>query len=208
MNFEKVERACGYNFKDKRLLQKALTLSSYDNEFNNQSLECLGDALLGFIVSEKYYNEGLSEGEITQKKQEYLSDEALRLVSERLELHLALLHDKGDDHNKKAIPSAYEALTAAIYLDGGIGAAKQFALSTLSPAPHAFNYIGALQELLQGNGEPLPEYVQTDVGTPRQPRLRVCVKVRGRKFNAEDNSGAAAKRKAAKLAYEFCTNAD
>lgn len=208
MDLKSVESACGYTFKDKELLKKALTLSSYDNGFNNESLECLGDALLGFIVAEKYYMEGLSEGEITLKKQEYLSDGALKPVSERLGLHLALLHDKGDVHNKKAIPSAYEAVTAAIYLDGGIEEAKKFALSTLTPAPQAFNYIGALQELLQGNGEHLPEYVQSDVGTPRKPRLKVCVEVRGHKFSAEDTNGASAKRKAAKLAYEFCTGAD
>lgn len=206
MDFSEVEKACGYAFKDKELLRKALTLSSYDNAFNNQSLECLGDALLGFLVAEKYYGEGLSEGEITEKKQEYLSDDALRPVSERLGLHLALLHDKGDVRNKKSVPSAYEALTAAIYLDGGLDEAKRFAFSTLSPAPHAFNYIGALQELLQGNGEPLPAYKQTDTGTPRKPRQKVTLEVRGKTFCAEEDSGAAAKRKAAQLAYEYLTS--
>ena len=205
MDFTEVERSCGYTFKDKRLLERALTLSSYDNDFNNESLECLGDSLLGFIVAEKYYLQGLNEGEITLKKQEYLSDDALRAVSERLGLHLALLHDKGDNRNKKAIPSAYEALTAAIYLDGGIKAAKEFTNATLSPAPHAFNYVGAVQEFLQGNGEPLPKYVQKDIGTPRKPVQRVTVYLRGKEFSAEDISGALAKRKAAKLAYEFLT---
>lgn len=204
--FSAVERACGYVFKDKELLRKALTLSSYDNSFNNQSLECLGDALLSFLVSEKYYGEGLSEGEMTAKKQEYLSDDALRPVSERLGLHLALLHDKGDTHNKKSVPSAYEALAAAIYLDGGLDEARRFALSTLSPAPQSFNYVGALQELLQGGGEPLPVYCQTETGTPRTPRQRVELKVRGMTFSAEEDSGAAAKRKAARLAYEYLTS--
>ncbi|MGN1103331.1 MAG: ribonuclease III family protein [Candidatus Coproplasma sp.] len=205
MDFEEVERSIGYTFKDKKLLQKALTLSSYDNDFNNESLECLGDSLLGFIVAEKYYHQGLTEGEITKKKQEYLSDGALKIVSEKLGLHLALLKGNGDSRNKKAVPSAYEAVTAAIYLDGGMEEAVKFALSTLAPAPGAFNYIGALQEILQGNGEPLPEYEQTDIGTPRKPVLKVTIKVRGREFYAEGASGAEAKRMAAKLAYEFIT---
>lgn len=205
MDFTEVERSIGYTFKDKGLLQRALTLSSYDNAFNNESLECLGDSLLAFIVAEKYYHQGLSEGEITKKKQEYLSDGALKVVSEKLGLHLALLHDKGDCRNKKAIPSAYEAVTAAIYLDGGMQEAKKFALSTLAPAPSAFNYIGAVQELLQGNGEPLPVYCQVDIGTPQKPVLKVTIKVRGRQFSAEGSSGAIAKREAAKLAYEFLT---
>lgn len=205
MDFSAVERACGYVFKDKEILRKALTLSSYDNFFNNQSLECLGDALLGFLVAEKYYGEGLSEGEITEKKRRLLSDDALRPVSEKLGLHLALLHDKGDVNNKKSVPSAYEALTAAIYLDGGIEQAKRFAFATLSPAPHSFNYIGALQELLQGAGEPVPVYEQVDTGTPRKPRLKVTLTVRGKTFCAEEDSGAAAKRKAAELAYKYLT---
>ncbi|MGN0807394.1 MAG: ribonuclease III family protein [Candidatus Coproplasma sp.] len=205
MDFGQVERNIGYTFKNRGLLKRALTLSSYDNEFNNESLECLGDSLLGFIVAEKYFSLGLSEGEITKKKQEYLSDDALKLVSEKLGLHLALLHGSGDCRNKKAIPSAYEAVTAAIYLDGGMEEARAFALSTLSPAPSAFNYIGAVQEILQGNGEPLPEYCQVDIGTPRKPILKVTVKVRGREFCSQDTSGASAKRKAAKLAYEFLT---
>ncbi|MGN1373391.1 MAG: ribonuclease III family protein [Candidatus Coproplasma sp.] len=203
MDFEEVERSIGYTFKDRELLKKALTLSSYDNVINNESLECLGDSLLAFIVAEKFYYSGLSEGEITQKKQEYLSDGALKVVSERLGLDRALLKGNGDVRNKKAVPSAYEAVTAAIYLDGGIEEAKAFALSTLSPAPGAFNYVGAVQEILQGNGEPLPEYVQVDIGTPRKPVLKVTIKVRGREFCAEGTSGAEAKRKAACLAYEF-----
>lgn len=205
MDFEEVERSIGYTFKDKNILQRALTLSSYDNSFNNESLECLGDSLLGFIVAEKYYSLGLTEGEITQKKQEYLSDVALKAVSEKLGLHLALLHDKGDVRNKKAIPSAYEAVAAAIYLDGGMEKARHFALSTLTPAPSAFNYIGAVQEYLQGKGEPLPVYIQTDIGTPRKPIQKVTIKVRGREFSAEDTSGALAKRRAAELAYEYLT---
>lgn len=206
MDFSETEKRCGYTFKDKELLRKALTLSSYDNDFNNESLECLGDALLSFIVAEKYYGEGLNEGEITAKKQQLLSDGALRPVSEKLGLHLALLHDKGDVNNKKAVPSAYEAVTAAIYLDGGLDAARTFALNTLSPAPHAFNYIGALQELLQGNGEPVPAYVQSDIGTPRNPRFKVTVKLRGKTFSAEGGNGAEAKRRAAELAYAYLTD--
>lgn len=103
--WEQLEKRCGYVFKDKQLLKKALTLSSYDNSFNNEGLECLGDALLTFLVAEKYYAENLTEGEITVKKQELLSDEALRPVSERLGLAAALIKNKGDTTNKKAVPS-------------------------------------------------------------------------------------------------------
>ncbi len=203
MDFESIERRLGYRFKDRGKLRLALTLSSYDGERNNESLECLGDALLTFIVAEKYFNEGLSEGEISQKKQEYLSDNALALVSDRLKLDEELLKDKGDTHNKKAIPSAYEAVTAAIYLDGGLRAARKFALSTLSPLKVSFNYISALQEELQARGKRPPEYVKEQIGTPQQPVMRVTVNVYGKEFSAEGGNFAKAKKLAAKAAYEY-----
>lgn len=204
--FEGVERACGYAFKDKALLRKALTLSSYDNENNNESLECLGDALLTFIVAEKFYAENLSEGEITKKKQEYISDEALRPVSERLGLDKALLRDKGDNGNKKSVPSAYEAIAAAIYLDGGLEAARNFALSSLTPLPDALNYVALLQELLQSDGEKLPEYIKITEGTLQRPRHIIEVTVRGKVFKGEGASFADAKKLAAKAAYEYINN--
>lgn len=206
MELYEVERACKYVFKNKRLLKKALTLSSYDAENNNESLECLGDALLSFIVAEKYYMQGLSEGQITQKKQEYLSDTALAIVSEKLGLHLAVKRNKGDTNNKKSVPSVYEALVAAIYLDGGLNAVRQFACSTLAPAPQSFNVIGALQEELQAVGAPLPVYEQTPIGTPQKPRFKVSVTINGQAFSAEGNSVATAKRGAAQLAYSAVKN--
>lgn len=201
-SIEQIEKNCGYTFKDKKLLSKALTLSSYDNGFNNESLECLGDALLSFIVAEKYYKLDADEGEMTRMKQTLLSDEALRPVSERLGLDKALLRDKGDTHNKKAVPSAYEAVTAAIYLDGGLGAARRFALSTLKEGKNPKNYIADLQEFLQGLGEPLPEYEKI-CGAPESPRRRVEVTVRGKTFSGEGDNFAAAKKIAAKKAYEY-----
>lgn len=197
---------CGYTFKNEELLRKALTLSSYDNEFNNESLECLGDALLSLIVAEKYYAENLTEGEITKKKQELLSDEALRPVSEKLGLDKALIRDKGDTNNKKAVPSAYEAFVAAIYLDGGLDEARRFALSTLTPLPHTENYVSLLQELLQGEGELPPSYKKTVCGTPQKPVLKVSATVRGKTFYGEGENFAAAKKQAAQKAYEYLVN--
>ena len=202
-DFENIEKSCDYSFKDKELLKKALTLSSYDQNFNNESLECLGDALLTFIVAEKYYAENMSEGDITEKKQQLISDEALRPVSVRLGLDKALIKDKGDSGNKKAVPSAYEAITAAIYLDGGLEEAKRFALSTLTPVPNALNYVAMVQELLQDNREPLPVYRKKLGGTARNPEHTVSVTVRGQSFSGSGDNFAEAKKQAAKAAYEF-----
>lgn len=203
IDLKAVEHSIDYEFNNKELLKRALTLSSYDRDFNNESLECLGDALLTFIVAEKYYAENLSEGEITKKKQELISDEALRPVSERLGLAEALIRDKGDVTNKKAVPSAYEAVTAAIYLDGGLDKARRFALSTLTPMPDALNYVAEVQELLQGRGEELPVYEKELSGTPQNPEHTVTAVVRGKKFTGAGANFNEAKRMAAKAVYEF-----
>ena len=196
--FENVEKACGYTFKDKALLQKALTLSSYDNDNNNESLECLGDALLTFIVAEKFYAENLDEGGITEKKQQLISDEALRPVSERLGLDKALRRDKGDNSNKKSVPSAYEAITAAIYLDGGLEAARKFALSTLTPLPDAVNYVAELNEIC-----PAAKYDKSMDGSRHTVYLTIDD---GTVFNGEGSNFKEAKKLAAKAAYEYIKN--
>ena len=206
MDLSSIEKNCNYTFKDKQLLKKALTLSSYDNDFNNQSLECLGDALLSFIVAEKYYSEGASEEGMTDKKRQLISDEALAPVSEELGLAGALICGKGDTNNKKAVPSAYEAFVAAVYLDGGLEEARKFALSTLKPLPVQIDYISELQELLQSRGESVPSYEKEESGTPQEPRFIMKVCVHGRVFKGEGGSVSAAKRSAAKAAYEYLKN--
>lgn len=207
-NLTAVEKAINYKFKNPSLLERALTLASFDEKENNESMECLGDALLTFIVAEKYYGVGLSEGEITEKKQQYLADEALRPVSERLGLADALRRGKGDEGNKKAVPSAYEAVAAAIYLDGGLEAARRFALSTLSPRKNALNYIALLQEYLQHRKQPLPVYEKTLEGTPQEPLHTVTVRLCGKTFTGKGDNFGDAKRECAKAAYTYLMKHD
>lgn len=200
MTYEEIESNINYKFRDESLLKRAITLSSADNAHNNQQLECLGDALLTFIVSEKFYNDGLSEGEITARKRSYLSDEALAPVSKKLGLDVALIRGKGDTRNDKAIPSAYEALAGAIYLDGGLDAARAFALSTLEECPRE-DYISELKEFMEAHGEEFPPFVARNVGTVREPEFIMSIKVRGKTFSATAASKSTAKKEAAKAAY-------
>ena len=186
MKLEKVESAIGYTFKDKKLLKRALTLASASDD-NNQLLEFFGDALLEFIVSEKIFSEGGNEGTLTERRKNLVSDNALAPVSERLGLDKLLIRGKNDINNKKAIPSAYEALVAAVYLDGGMDAAKNLVLSTIdfSDANTVINFKGELQEILQGDGEILPEYECEDIGTPQRHRFKVKLKVFSKTFYGE-----------------------
>lgn len=204
MKFEKAERAIGYTFKDKTLLKRALTLASASEE-NNQLLEFFGDAILEFIVSERIFGEGGSEGALTERRKELVSDSALTPVSEKLGLDEFLIRGKSDNFNKKAVPSAYEAITAAIYLDGGMEAAKKFVLSTLdfNAVNTLVNYKGKLQEKLQSEGASCPEYAREDIGTPQNHRFVVTVKAFGKQFKGEADSVKEAEQLAAKAALEY-----
>lgn len=151
MNAEEVERNLNYVFKDKTLLERALTLPSADISNNNQTFEFFGDAILEFLVSEKIFDENASEGSMTERRKTLVSDKALAPVSQKLGLDKALIRSKYDDNNRKAVPSVYEAVVAAVYLDGGIEAARKFVFSTLdfSKKIKTGNYKGELQEALQ-----------------------------------------------------------
>ena len=202
-SIEQAERAINYTFRDKNLIKRALTAPSA-SEDNNQLLEFFGDAILEFIVSEKIFSEGSDEGELTVRRSTIVSDSALKNVSEKLGLDKLLIRAEKDLNNKKAIPSVYEAVTAAIYLDGGMDAAKNFVYTTLdfNARNVTVNYKGDLQELLQGKGKPLPEYVSTDIGNAQKHRFVVKVTLFGQTFSGEADSIKQAEQLAAKNALE------
>ena len=205
MDLKKVEEIIKYGFKDKSLLERAFTLSSFNQESNNQNLEFLGDAILEFIVSERLYDESKSEGELTELRQTIVSDAALAPVSKELGLDRFLIKSQNDLNNKKAVPSVYEALVAAIYLDGGLEQAKNFVYSTLNfeNVSKAVNYKGQLQELLQGRGQSLPEYHTSEEGTAQNPHFIAQVKVGDRAFKGEADVKKLAEQNAAKEALEY-----
>ena len=202
MNYGKIEESLGYAFKDKGLLKTALTLASADQYDNNQTLEFFGDAILEFIVSEHIYDKYKSEGELTELRKLFVSDTALYPVSEKLGLKEHFIRGPGDTVLKKSIPSAYEAVLAAIYLDGGMDEARSFVLRTLdfSTVRREENYKGELQELLQSRGLAAPVYGKEDVGTPKSPRFRCSVTVYGKTFEGEAENVKKAERLAAKRA--------
>lgn len=197
------ERAIGYTFKDKNLLVRALTLSSASEE-NNELLEFFGDAILEFIVSEKIFGAGKTEGALTEQRKNIVSDNALTPVSEKLGLDKLLIRGKCDKDNKKAIPSAYEAVVAAIYLDGGMDAAKKFVCSTLdfSKKYETTNFKGKLQEFLQSLGKPVPVYDCEDIGTPQAHKFEVKVEVLGKTFTGVGDKISVAEQLAAENALE------
>ncbi|MCI8369695.1 MAG: hypothetical protein HFE41_00750 [Clostridia bacterium] len=206
MDFSGIEKNLGYSFKNKELLRRALTLASYDNDFNNQNLEFFGDAVLEFIVSEKIFDQSSDEGKMTERRKTLVSDDALTPVSLKLGLDKFLIKSSGDNKNKKAIPSAYEAVAAAIYLDGGMDAARNFVYSTLDftvkPEP---DYKSELQILLQKSKWALPNYDKStqDVGTAQKPKSRCKIKINGKTFTGVADNKQQAQKNAARLALQY-----
>ena len=205
MSLEETEKNLGYAFKDKRLLERALTLPSAGKAENNQTLEFFGDAILEFLVSEKIYDENSDEGSLTEKRKALVSDSALTPVSRRLGLDKALIRSPYDSNNKKAVPSVYEAVVAAIYLDGGIDAARKFVFSTLdfSSAETTENYKGALQEFLQSRGERCTDYICKVVVTKLIADYIVTIRFLGKTLSGEAGIKKQAEMLAAKSAMEY-----
>ena len=204
MDILAAERRIGYKFKNKSLLKRAFTLASFDAESNNEALEFFGDAVLEFIVSESIFSVDADEGELTERRKSLVCDKSLERVSRLLGLDKFLIKDAGDTRNKKAVSSVYEAVTAAIYLDGGMDKAKKFVLRTLDFGFRVTekNYKGELQEALQKRGCGCPEYKVTDCGTPQNPNFFAKVCVMGKTFTGEGGSKQQAERQAAKNALE------
>ncbi|MCH5148912.1 MAG: ribonuclease III [Clostridiales bacterium] len=210
MELSKVEAKINYTFKDKNLLERAFTLSSYNQDENNQTLEFFGDAILEFLVSERIYDQKKSEGQLTELRQAIVSDAALATVSKELGLDGFLIKSQNDSNNKKAVPSVYEALVAAIYLDGGMDEARKFVHSTLNfeNIPQNENYKGQLQELLQGRGQKCPEYLAFEDGTAQKPHFVVKVAVEGKTFTGEAGNKKLAEQNAAREALEHLNQGD
>ena len=171
---QEFENLIGYSFKDKTLLLKALSHSSFANEKHspkdsNERLEFLGDRVLGFITAEYYYkNFTLPEGELTRLRAATVCERALYEFSKEIELSRFIFLGKGEDltggRDRASINSdAFEAVIAAIYLDGGIEEAKRFVLRFVekhAKTQGSFkDYKTKLQEVIQKNPEEHLEYV-------------------------------------------------
>ncbi len=173
----------GYTFKNVSLLENALTHSSYANEGDrglpsNERLEFLGDSVLGFITAnELFHKDGSAEGELTKLRAAVVCEKALYAYSQQLQVGEFLRLGKGERLSGGAgrpsiLADAFEAIVAAIYLDGGLQPATAFVLRFIvaeaqNQRRRQFkDYKTTLQEIIQQNpGEKL-EYVLTGASGP------------------------------------------
>lgn len=180
---KKLEETIGYSFKNKKLLERAMSHSSYANEMrlpegSNERLEFLGDAVLSIVVSDyifKHFSH-LPEGELTKLRASLVCEKSLHGFSLQIRLGDYLLLGKGEQQNggrerPSILADAFEALLAAVYLDGGMEQARRFVLQfvkeELQVGSEAFkDYKTALQEIIQQNPEELLQYVLVDESGP------------------------------------------
>lgn len=189
-----LEERLNYRFKNRALLEHALTHSSYANEVrggitSNERLEFLGDSVLSIIVSEHIYNRfpKMPEGELTRLRASLVCEKALCVFSRELGLGEYLKLGKGEDkgggrERDSILADAFEAVLAAIYLDGGMEPARRhvmnFVLRELSSHDdEAFkDYKTALQEIIQRNPEESVTYIiKNESGPDHDKRFTVEV---------------------------------
>jgi ribonuclease-3 len=227
-SFEPLEVAIGYRFKDRGLLEHALTHRSRVHEdasggvFDNESLEFLGDAILGFVVADMLFHEfpQHNEGQKSKLRASIVSASSLARLGERINLGSFLILGRGEEktggRRKHAlIADSYEALIAAIYLDGGLEPARSFverqfgeliveARRSGAVAAFTADYKSALQEWLQSHDRGLPVYrLVAEIGPAHHRRFEVEVLVGGEpQARAEGRSKKAAAQAAAQQALE------
>jgi len=221
--FEALQQAIGYRFRDRGLLEHAMTHTSRANEdvsggvVDNESLEFLGDALLGFVVADLLFREfpEYDEGQKSKAKAAIVSTTALARQAERLNLGDHLLLGRGEEktggRRKQALlADGYEALIAAIYLDGGIEHARAFIVREFGPLLDEARRVGvlgqdyksSLQELLQARDLPLPEYRLVGTAGPDHRKLfEIELFVKGERIaSATGASKKEAEQEAARVA--------
>ena len=218
---EKIEKSIGYVFKNKELLKKALTHTSYAYENkveSNEKLEFLGDSILEFISSkylyEKYPN--LKEGEMTKVRAAVVCEKSLYKIAKLHNfsdfLYLGKSEIKTGGQNRPAIlADSVEAVIAAIYIDGGIEEASKFIIRNLKEEiEQATKHVGdkdyktVLQEKLQQHGDVKIEYeITEEKGPDHNKRFEAQVSCNGEILaKGEGKSKKEAHMEAAKKALE------
>lgn len=175
-NIEEFEEIIGYRFKNKDLLEQALSHSSYANEKkrhggSNERLEFLGDSVLSIVVSDYLYkNINVPEGDLTKMRASLVCEKSLFVFAREIHLGEFILLGKGEENTggrerPSILSDAFEAVIAAIYLDGGIEPAAKHILRFMpedikrTKKPVLSDFKTLLQEVVQKNPEEKVEYV-------------------------------------------------
>lgn len=227
---EALEEALGHTFGERALLERAITHRSWAHEYvgpgeeqkarqlHNEALEFVGDSVLGLVVAEYLFRHHpeVTEGELSRMKHRLVSTQTLARAARSLRIGEHLRVGRGEEktggRRKRALlADAFEAVLAAVYLDGGYEAAAEFVrralgeeLSEATPeSAAAADYKTLLQERLQAEQHTTPAYTLIEThGPPHSRTFRVEVHWEGERVSGEGRSIKAAEMDAACRALE------
>jgi ribonuclease III len=193
-DLNKLQREIQYQFRDPDLLRLALTHPSVAHEQgrllqHNQRLEFLGDAVLGVVLTRELYEKfpDVSEGPLTKARAQMINRRTLAGQARQIALQDHLILSRGEEANLgrsrvSALADAFEALIAAVFLDGGFEEARGFVLRSfhrafgeLTVIPTLDNPKGELQEMLQAKSPDAPHYEVVRASGPEHDRDFECV---------------------------------
>ena len=223
MDYSAFETKIGYTFKNKELLHEALSHSSYANEHkhgrnSNERLEFLGDSVLSIVVSEHLFSHfrHLPEGELTKIRASLVCEKALYEFSKKIDLGNFIFLGKGEENSggrnrPSIVADAFEAVIAAVYLDGGMENAKKYVLGFIpkdldkNSSKKLNDYKTVLQEIIQRNPEEKVEYVLTgESGPDHNKHFEVQVRLNSNVIGTgQGRSKKLAEQMAAKEALEL-----
>ena len=216
---QEFEQKIGYSFENVKLLEQALTHSSYANECfwckhqDNERLEFLGDAVLEIAVSEYLYHKYPKrlEGELTRTRASIVCESTLALCTRDLQLGKYLLLGKGEEQTggrerSSILSDALEAVIGAVYLDGGFASAKELVTRVvLNDIEHKQLFSDSktiLQELVQGNyGGDLVYRVLSEEGPDHNKKFLVEAQIAGVPYG----QGREKKKKSAEQEAAYAT---
>jgi ribonuclease III len=216
------EKRIGYTFTERDLLTRAITHKSYSHEArnegsrHNETFEFLGDSVLGFVIGDMLFKHfpQLDEGALSKMKAYLVSATALAEKARGFEMGEVMLLGVGEEktggrRKDSLLANLFEAMIAAVFLDGGIEPARKLIEDSFRADIEKIDhedllfqdYKTALQELAQGKGLPLPDYnVVEEVGPDHDKTFVVEVKVGTHVARGEGSSKKEAQQQAARHA--------
>jgi ribonuclease-3 len=213
-----LEISINYKFKDRKLLEEALTHKSSKKAFSNERLEFLGDAVLDLIIGEYLYHKftELNEGDLSKLRASLVSEKGFEALAKKLDLGSYLYISMAEENNNgrykpSLLANAFEALIGCIYLESGLDIARDIVLKILNKVHSKIDlnslskdYKTTLQELTQAKFGSIPTYsIVKTVGPDHNKVFTVEVCIDDKTIDqAEGKSKKEAQQKVAKKALE------
>jgi len=218
-SIEKLEKDLSYKFKDKKLIEEALTHRSYKKSYDNERLEFLGDAVLDLIVGEYLYFKfkKADEGTLSKIRASLVNENGFDKLARYLKLGDYILLSTAEENNggrekPSLLSNAFEAVIGAIYLESGLDIARDIAIKLIEKTYKDISldslfsdYKTALQELTQARFGVTPEYkVIASRGPDHKKEFEVAAYIGNKEYaRAIGKSKKIAQQEAAKKTIEI-----